>query len=199
MARWTFVRHGETRANAERWLSGWVDVGLTERGRGQARRAGEALAGQGYAQRWVSDLRRARQTARVMSEPLALTEGDWRASPALRERTLGRWEGASLDGLRASGEMGRLLSWRGRAPGGESQHDLALRAVGFLASLDSVDTLIVSHGGVIRGLLGLVDGVDVEQIGVHRIANGVPHNREIESGRWTEILQALHYLEKTDR
>ena len=40
MSHWIFLRHGESRANRERWLSGHVDIGLTERGREQARQAG---------------------------------------------------------------------------------------------------------------------------------------------------------------
>ena len=45
MRRWIFLRHGESVANAEGWLSGQVDTPLTERGRDQARQAARDLAG----------------------------------------------------------------------------------------------------------------------------------------------------------
>jgi len=191
MARWTFVRHGETRANAERWLSGWVDVALTPRGVTQAVHAGEALAGRQYHQYFVSDLHRARQTAGRITAALDVPEDLWVIAPELRERTLGSWQGASLDALRAAGESRFLTAWKARAPGAESQFDLALRTVGFLAGCENLDTLVVAHGGVIRGLLGLLDGVSKDLIGKGKVANAQPIEREVPDGRWQEILAQL--------
>jgi len=191
VARWTFVRHGETRANAERWLSGWVDLALTTKGHMQAAEAGAALMGRSYDRYLMSDLRRARQTAATISESLGVPDALWHATPSLRERTLGKWEGASLDGLRASGDQALLIAWRGRPPGAESQHDLAVRTVGFLAELENVDTLMVAHGGVIRVLLGLLDGLPEEAIGKGRVANAQPIEREIQDGVWRTLFERL--------
>ncbi len=139
----------------------------------------------------MSDLLRARQTAAQIGAALGVSDASWRASPSLRERTLGRWQGASLDALRASGDAELLIAWRGRPPGAESQHDLALRTVGFLADLENVDTLMVAHGGVIRGLLGLLDGLPEEAIGQGRVPNAQPIERDIQDGVWQILFERL--------
>ncbi|MDA8439672.1 MAG: 2,3-bisphosphoglycerate-dependent phosphoglycerate mutase [Propionibacterium sp.] len=69
------LRHGESSANADELFTGLLDVPLTERGRDEARRAGEQLLEAGlWPSHWVcSPQLRARQTAdelrRVGSEP----------------------------------------------------------------------------------------------------------------------------------
>lgn len=186
MSHWIFLRHGESRANRERWLSGHVDVELTERGREQAREAGRQLAAIPIARAWSSDLRRAYETARIALSgrgvPLA-------ADPALRERRLGQWNRRSLDALRASGEVETLLSWEGRPPGGESLRDLAARVLPWLAARPDSDRprLIVAHGGLIRTLLGLVDGQPPEVLSRRRIANAEPIERIVPAARWVEL------------
>ena len=42
------LRHGESAWNAENLFAGWTDVGLSERGRQQARQAGTILAARGF-------------------------------------------------------------------------------------------------------------------------------------------------------
>lgn len=185
MAQWTFLRHGESEANAGGWLSGHRDVPLTERGRAQAVEARAQLATVSFDQCWTSDLQRAHHTARLV---LADRGPALQISMRLRERALGSWEGRAKAELRADGSMAHLLTWEGRAPGGESHRDLAVRAVPFLASIDrGVDTLIVAHGGLIRVLIGLLDGLPEDEIGRVAYANCVPHHREVERGRWAAL------------
>jgi hypothetical protein len=43
------IRHGESEWNLQNRFTGWTDVGLTGRGRQQARRAGNILAARGYS------------------------------------------------------------------------------------------------------------------------------------------------------
>ena len=89
--------------------------------------------------------------------------------------------------------MDRLLTWTGRPDGGESQADIAARVLPYLASLPAIDgaTLVVAHGGLIRVVLGLLDGVPREDIGRNRIGNCVPHEREVPAGRFQELHEAL--------
>jgi hypothetical protein len=48
MAVLVLLRHGESAWNAADVFTGWIDVGLSERGEQQARRAGELLAARGF-------------------------------------------------------------------------------------------------------------------------------------------------------
>ncbi len=183
MSRWVFLRHGESVANRERWLSGHVDTPLTDLGRQQAREAGARLAELPFSRAWCSDLRRARETAELA---LAGRAVPLEATPALRERFLGDWGRRSIDDMRAAGGMAVLIRWEGRPPGGESQADLAARLLPWFASQpdDPAPRLVAAHGGVIRVLLGLIDGMDVDEIGKHRVANAQPIERTVTAARW---------------
>lgn len=195
---WVFLRHGESTANAARIVSGWDDVALTPQGERQARAAGAALAEVPLVHAVSSDLRRARDTARLALEARAAARSEALAlslEGRLRERNLGRWQGQPYPRLRDTGEMQTLLAWSGRPPGGESNADLAWRVVGALADLDARLTpgsaLVVAHGGVIRAVLGLLDGTPRDDIAKEHIPNAVPLPREVASGRWEALLAAL--------
>jgi len=187
---WVFLRHGESRANKERWLSGHVDVELTEAGREQARAAGEALADIPFVRAWSSDLQRARETAEIA---LAGRDVSLTTTPALRERFLGDWGHMAIDEMRARGGMDLLIRWDGQPPGGESQADLAARLLPWFVENALADgegpVLIAAHGGVIRVLLGLIDGMDVHEIGKHKVANAVPLERRVSAARWRELAE----------
>ncbi|MBX9717395.1 MAG: histidine phosphatase family protein, partial [Microbacteriaceae bacterium] len=55
------LRHGHSVWNEKNIFTGWVDVGLTEQGRAEARRAGELIKASGLAPRvlYTSLLKRA--------------------------------------------------------------------------------------------------------------------------------------------
>ena len=139
-----------------------------------------------------SDLQRARRTAELA---LAAAEAPLQihTTPALRERNLGEWQGQSIDRLKAEGARAVLHSWTGHAPGGESLAMLANRAIPFLAEQsDKGTTLLAGHGGLIRVLLGLIDGTPLDEIGRINIPNAVPFTRELGPDSWTKILDQLN-------
>ncbi len=49
MYRVVLVRHGESEWNRENRFTGWVDVDLSEKGRDEARAAGQLLKAEGYS------------------------------------------------------------------------------------------------------------------------------------------------------
>lgn len=189
MSRHWFVRHGESVANAERWLAGHRDVPLTARGEEQARALRAALAGVSPDRVVSSDLLRARHTARLAWEgrsPEALV------APELRERHLGAWEGARVDDLVASGDMAALLSWDRGPPGGESHLTLAIRILRYLSAADDgADVVWFGHGGWIRTIAGLLDGTPLEAIGAHKVGNAEVVAREAPPGTWARLLAQL--------
>src|SRR5690606_2611712 len=63
VATWTFVRHGQSVANAEGWLAGCLDSPLTARGLAEADATRDAVADIPLARAFASDLSRARLTA----------------------------------------------------------------------------------------------------------------------------------------
>jgi len=192
---WIFLRHGESEANQKRVFSGHQDVALTQKGEAQAQAAGltliETLQGQSLSRVLSSDLQRAVRTAELSLESAAQTQ-EIHQTTALRERHLGEWQGESIDKLKAQGSRAVLHRWTGHAPGGESLEALAIRSVTYLAGLDEQTTnLLVGHGGLIRVLLGLLDGEEKATIGRVNIPNAVPIVREVSSGKWADLLREL--------
>ena len=188
-ATWLFVRHAESVANAEGWLAGRRDVPLSERGIRQAKQARANLDNWKIDRVYCSEARRARKTAEILLEGMAIYPA---FEAQLWERDLGEWEGEPLSSLRADGRMKTLLSWTGHPPGGQSGRDVAKRVIGWAASVDAVGTtLVVAHGGVIRSILGILDGLSHDSIGFGKIPNCTVMAREIPVGTWAALLKAV--------
>ena len=193
---WIFLRHGLSTANQDRVLSGWWDVALTEEGRRQAREAGKTLLEARFDRILTSDLVRARETAELLvtewEAATGLAAPPLTISPPLRERQLGALQGQHLDALRATGATQVLLGWDSRPPGGESHADLAARGLACLAEHDlGGTTLVVSHGGMIRTLVGLAQRLPRGEIGRHRCENAIPVHLTVTCGTWAQLLRTI--------
>jgi broad specificity phosphatase PhoE len=155
MARLILIRHGETDWNIERRSQGWNDQPLNDHGHRQA-----ALVCQ-YVQKrfavetvWSSDLRRCTQTARALGLPV-------RETRQLRELRFGDWEGRLWPELHTEEPAlaGRFVAGDPafQAPGGEPLGNLVRRARRFIGEAEvlnsaGTDTVIVGHGGSLKGL-----------------------------------------------
>ena len=186
---WHFVRHGQSVANAEGWVAGHVDTPLTELGKHQARQLRPALEGLSVERVVASDLCRAHRTAELawghQTPPIT-------SHPELRERDLGLWEREPLQTLRADGRIEALYGWASHPPHGESQRALARRVLRWLAGHDDgQDTLLFVHGGLIRCIIGLVDGTPTDEIGLWKVKNTQHVQRRLSRGRWRELLETL--------
>lgn len=200
--RWTFLRHGRTTANATRVLCGHRDIPLADAGRHQAVTAGVGLArtlrreGSVYERILCSDLLRARQTALAVATAAGIpipptSHPAWIFRPELRERHMGAWEGEDLDRIRARGDSRALIRWEEAPPGGESLADAARRVIHLFASLPPAPTLVVTHGGVLRAVLGLLDPQPRGEAGRRRIQNAVPFHHNLQPGTWGRLLASL--------
>ena len=151
------IRHGETAWNAESRVQGQLDIPLNATGRWQAHRLALALAEEGIAALYSSDLLRAVQTAQ------ALAAGSGRAidtDPGLRERGFGVFEGLTYAEIQQRYPL-PSERWRKRdpdfsAPGGETLRDFFDRSVATVTRLAAAHPgqtiAVVSHGGVLDAL-----------------------------------------------
>ena len=48
MKKLVLLRHGESIWNKENRFTGWIDVGLSDKGTAEAREAGQVLSGEGF-------------------------------------------------------------------------------------------------------------------------------------------------------
>lgn len=177
------VRHGETAWNRDRRLQGWAPVGLNDRGREQARAAGEWIRERYGVDRVVaSDLTRTRETARILRPALSLSHDAVAFDPGWRERDFGVYQGLGYDEVyedrpEFSVQHTGVSSFRATPEGGESTLDARERVLDawerLLADLGTGETvLVVTHGGPIHVVLSDVAGHDlVTELAEHSNAN----------------------------
>lgn len=158
--RIAFLRHGPTAWNEEGRLQGMSDVPLSPRGRALV--ATWRVPPQDW--RWMSSpLARARETAALLGAPPTLA-----IEPALREMAYGQWEGRTLADLRAREPQAmRDAETRGldmTPPGGESPRQVMDRLRPWFAAVAARgdDVLAISHKGVIRVVLAMAMGWDMQ-------------------------------------
>lgn len=147
------VRHGQSTYNAENRIQGQSDVPLSELGWTQARALAQALAEEPIERVFASPLRRALDTARLLSEACRVP---LEVLPDLAELHAGVFQD------RAREELDELYpeaiaAWTSgdpdyAIPGGESRRDLMRRGAAAFAEIvrrPYDEVAVVSHGGLL--------------------------------------------------
>ena len=172
------VRHGETAWNVDARIQGQLDIQLNDTGRWQARLVGQALAGEPLSAIYSSDLGRAHETARAISDAAQVPVV---AHPGLRERRFGMFEGKTFDEIQQHWPE-HAQNWRKRIPewqppdGGESLLQLRERVGGTVHELAArhpgEQIAIVAHGGVLDTLYRVATGQEVNSPRTWQLPNG---------------------------
>ncbi|MFZ0216886.1 MAG: phosphoglyceromutase [Candidatus Dormiibacterota bacterium] len=108
------LRHGESEWNALDLFSGWVDVGLSERGEVEARRAAELLLERGLLP-WVVHTSLLQRSIRTAEITLAGLDRQWipvRRSWRLNERHYGALQGRNKAQVRERYGDEQFMTWR---------------------------------------------------------------------------------------
>lgn len=149
------LRHGETDANVQGIVQGWLDTKLNEKGLNQARDAAR-MFNKTIQAIYSSDLTRARSTAEEFR--LRHVDVPYFEDARLRERNFGDAAGTHRD--RYDWEQFWSLDNRVTIPNAETLNDFTARVVSFLEDLKKqpYDTvLIVTHGGVLNRIQAILD------------------------------------------
>jgi uncharacterized phosphatase len=167
------VRHGETDWNLAKRIQGSTDIPLNETGRAQAATTGRLLARRDWDLIASSPLVRASETAEIIAgetglpAPLLIDE--------LMERRYGDAEGLDYRTIEERFPGDTLV------PGRETREEVAERVLPAIMRLaeshPDQSIVVVSHGGVIRTILNLVDPAG---------AHGTIRNGSIHSFRHTD-------------
>lgn len=179
MSRLFLVRHGETDWNIAGRLQGKRDIPLNSLGREQAAEVGRVLGQMVEEVRTLhyvsSPLSRAVETMRILRTTLDLPAADFRTDDDLKELSFGRWEGSTWPDLRRrfpeDVEARDREPWHFAPPAGESYAELAARACGVVDRL-AEDSVVVTHGGVIRALLQARTGMPAGEAALLPIRQG---------------------------
>jgi uncharacterized phosphatase len=168
------VRHGETDWNKARRIQGSTDIPLNDTGRSQAAMTGQLLARLPWDAIVASPLSRAVETAQIISSEVGL--GEPTTDAALVERRYGEAEGLNYR------EVDTLYPGDEPVPGRESREEVMERVVPALFAIageyPGENVIIVSHGGVIRAVLGAIDPEKVHGT----ITNGSIHSVRVVDG-----------------
>ncbi|WP_432558573.1 phosphoglyceromutase [Granulicoccus sp. GXG6511] len=113
-AKLILLRHGESEWNAKNLFTGWVDVDVNEKGRGEAVRAGELLKSEDLLPEVLhtSLLRRAINTANIALDGCDRHWIPVRRSWRLNERHYGKLQGLNKTEIRDQYGEDQFMEWR---------------------------------------------------------------------------------------
>jgi broad specificity phosphatase PhoE len=158
------VRHGQTRANAQRYVGGSTDDPLTDHGHEQARQVAEHLKTVASAATaiYASPLKRAWETAGHIGSAMDISP---QAIETLVEWHVGDWEKVKYSELpkQQGFNIGSLQDPTWAPPGGETLGSVQARVVATLSELSTRHVgeciIVVSHGTALAlSLAEFIDG-----------------------------------------
>jgi 2,3-bisphosphoglycerate-dependent phosphoglycerate mutase len=197
------VRHGQSEWNRKNLFTGWKDPGLTEKGVGEARAAGQRLAARGFSfdRAFTSELVRAQHTLKLILAELGSEAPKIIHDEALNERDYGELSGLNKDDARARWGEEQVYKWRRsydvRPPGGESLKDTVARVLPYYirtilpAVLDGERTIVSAHGNSLRALMMVLDGLTPATIPSMEVFTGVPIIYRLRSNSLVESKEIL--------
>jgi len=167
LSRLLLVRHGDTEFNSAERYWGNSDVKLSTAGFRQAERLRDRLATEKIDAAYSSDLQRALATAKLIASAHQLKVI---TCAELREINFGKIEGLTFDEVsQLYPEVTKLWVERNpelKYPGGESIGGFTKRVSKFLSRLEEhteeETILIVAHSGVLRTLICLLLGIELQ-------------------------------------
>lgn len=159
------ARHGEAEHNVSGEISADKDTPhhLTEKGRVQATKMGEALKAKNITKIFASPYVRTKETAKLAAAALGLSEEDVVLDDRIQELGFGDLAGRKL---------AEYIAWRDQddftyekqIPGGESHLDVKKRLGNFLYELEAKhkneNILIITHGIGMEVFPGVAEGAD---------------------------------------
>lgn len=165
------VRHGESTANISKRFCGITDVELSDAGKIQAIEAALNLKGEYITNIYSSPLIRAYETAKVISEQININV---KTVDCLREVNFGIFENMTWDEMLNSykdeTDNWIKLGYDYKFPEGESYGDIIDRIADFIENIED-NSVIVSHFGIIQGILLCLHIADPSSIWNYHISN----------------------------
>lgn len=184
-----FVRHGLTDWNIQRRFQGTCDVPLNEAGLEQAHVAASRCAQLGLERIYHGTLLRASATAQAIADAAGVP---LIPCPGFNEVCLGAFQTLNHEQAKAQypEAYAQYFSDRVNAapPGGESLLQVQQRA---LRALDEIERdavgctriAVVSHGALLKTLLGAIAGIPLEHFADYDVSNGSISVIESKNGK----------------
>ena len=192
------IRHGQSVWNAENRFTGWTDVELSQKGVGEAERAGDILSEIRFGVVHTSGLIRAQKTAEIiMSRNNVSGKIPVMKDQRLNERHYGDLQGLNKAETAEKHGAEQVHIWRRSfdvpPPGGESLKMNAERTIPYFEEeivpdlKDGKNVLVSAHGNSLRSIVMHIESISPEEIVSLEIATGTPmfYKYDMESGELT--------------
>ena len=182
MAFLILVRHGESEWNAKGLWTGWTDIGLSEKGKLEAKQAGEKIKNIPIDIVYNSKLIRAKQTWEEIEKVLQIHNISTFEHEALNERDYGiytgknKWQIQKELGEEEFKKLRRSFDYP--LEKGESLKDVFNRVVPYYKSeilpklKEGKNVLISAHGNSLRALVKYLDNIPDDKISELEIPTG---------------------------
>ena len=180
------VRHGQSEWNAKNLFTGWKDPSLTNKGKEEAKKAGEKIKEKNinFDIHFTSELKRAQFTGKIILSEISQESTETIKNIALNERDYGDLSGLNKDESREKWGEKQIHIWRRSfdqpPPGGESLKDTADRVIPYFEQViepkidQNKNVLICAHGNSLRALVMHIENISPEEIVKIEIATGEP-------------------------
>lgn len=186
------IRHASTPATAGKRFIGSTDMGLSKKGRIEARRLSRAFAEWG-SDIWSSPMKRCLETAGLANAETQRIK----VHDDLKEIDFGLWEGLTFEEIQKTNSKGAklwLCNLSGfQFPGGEAMAKFDRRTgriSGKIRAHPHERLLVLAHGGVIRGILRHL--LDLPASAQFRFEIEPASVTEVRLSRWGGSLAALN-------
>ena len=201
----TLVRHAEVDEAYHSCYNGHIDIGLSSKGEEQAKQLAQHFKDKEHSAVFCSDLKRCKQTLQAFDLNIKPVY-----TSVLREKSWGRHEGKSFDEIIASEKFGYedFEQWI-NALDGEEYSAYIKRIEGFFtgflpakqaeavreANVSSVNpydsVLVMTHAGVIRVLMHILQGISLEEAFCKNFAYGNYITLDTDNWEFTEKTNSL--------
>jgi len=178
------VRHGQSQWNLENRFTGWRNPDITEKGKEEAKKAGQLLKNEKIDVAFTSVLKRAIYTLDIILEEGGFKDIPITQNKALNERDYGDLSGKNKAELAKEVGEEQVHIWRRSydvaPPGGESLKDTCERVVPYFEEhikpelKSGKNVIITAHGNSLRALVMHLENLSPEEILKREIATGDP-------------------------
>jgi len=195
------VRHGQSIWNEKNLFTGWRDIGLTDKGVEEAKKAGLLLkeANVDFDVMFTSSLERAKKTGDIILGCMDQSNIEVVSDTALNERDYGELTGMNKDEARKNFGESQVQIWRRSydvsPPGGESLRNTFERVLPYFNKYifprlkNGESVLITAHGNSLRSLVKHLEEISEEKIVKLEIATGEPIFYEFINGQAQKIFR----------
>lgn len=184
------IRHGQSQWNLENRFTGWIDIGLTEKGVLEAKLAGEKIKDVPIHAAFTSVLARAIDTLKHVLEGAGQSNVPFTNAQELNERHYGDLQGLNKAETAQKFGEAQVKLWRRsydvRPPNGESLAMVVERVKPYLESkilpriFEGKNVVVAAHGNSLRAIVKILENIDNDSIVSLEIPNGEPWIYEFE-------------------